>query len=180
MQWPLIQGRLLFWLAALNGVPGMLYWTTDLWAGTCMPIDTTTSSSALLGESSVRAEADVGTSKATCRPLMREVDNRTGKETMLTNWEYATDFCAANGQNGDGTLVYPTASGPVASLRLANIRAGIEDWELFQRLGYTTDMVSHAGDLIRMTVVNDTSRQEDPMLLERLRREVARRVIAEL
>ena len=139
--------------------------------------DTTTSSSALLGESSVRAEADEGTSKATCRPLMREVDNRTGKETMLTNWEYATDFCAANGQNGDGTLVYPGASGPVASLRLANIRAGIEDWELFQRLGYTADMVSHAADLIRMTVVNDTTRKEDPLLLERLRREVARRVI---
>ena len=149
-----------------------------------MPIDTSSSSSSsssssvVLGESGVRADAAAGSSKATCRPLMREVDNRTGKETMLTNWEYATDFCAANGQNGDGTLVYPTASGPVASLRLANIRAGIEDWELFQRLGYTADMVSHAADLIRMTVVNDTSRKEDPLLLERLRREAARRVIA--
>ena len=161
----------------------MLYWTTDLWAGVCMPIDTSSSSSSssvVLGESGVRTDSDAaaGSSKATCTPLMREVDNRTGKETMLTNWEYATDFCAANGQNGDGTLVYPTASGPVASLRLANIRAGIEDWELFQRLGYTADMVSHAADLIRMTVVNDTSRKEDPLLLERLRREAARRVIA--
>lgn len=40
------------------------------------------------------------------------------------------------------------ATGPVASLRLANIRAGIEDWELFNRLGYTSELISNAADLI--------------------------------
>lgn len=37
IEWPMIQGRLLFWLASLHSVPGMLYWTTDLWAAQCMP-----------------------------------------------------------------------------------------------------------------------------------------------
>jgi hypothetical protein len=104
IEWPVIQGRLLFWLASLHGVPGMLYWTTDLWGAQCMP----GSAAKISGK---------------CRPLTYD----EGLEgTMYTNWYYASNFCAANGQNGDGTLVYPTADGPVASLRLANIRAGIE------------------------------------------------------
>ena len=110
-----------------------------------------------------------------CKPLGYDM----GLEgTMYTNWYYQSNFCAANGQNGDGTLIYPTADGPVASLRLANIRAGIEDWELTNRLGYSTTLISNAADLLRQTVVNDTSRREDPVLLERLRRQAARRIIA--
>ena len=80
-------------------------------------------------------------------------------------------------QNGGGTLVYPLASGPAVSLRLVNIRGGIEDRELFHRLGYSDELISRAGDLIRQMVVNDTSHVEDPLLLERLRRTAARRVI---
>ena len=52
-----------------------------------------------------------------------------------------------------------------------------QDWELFNRLGYTAELISNAADLITQTVASDTSRREDPALLERLRREAARRVI---
>ena len=67
----------------------------------------------------------------------------------------------------------------IPSLRLANIRAGIEDWELIARLGHTQELISNAADLITQTVVNATSHKEDPILLERLRRSVARRVITD-
>ena len=61
----------------------------------------------------------------------------------------------------------------------ANIRDGIEDWELLSRLGHDSDtLISNAADLIRQTVRSDTEREEDPGLLERLRRDAARRIIA--
>ena len=45
-------------------------------------------------------------------------------------------------------------------------------------LGATPARISHAADLIAQVVSNATARVEDPALLERLRREAARRVIA--
>lgn len=102
---------------------------------------------------------------------------------MFTDWEYSPSFVAPNGQNGDENLLYPGVDGgPVSSVRLQNIRDGIEDWELFSRLGHSgvtaaEPLISNAADLIRQAVLNDTARREDPALLERLRREAARRVI---
>ena len=54
IEWPVIHGRLLFWLASLHGVPGMLYWVTDLWAGACHG-NTTTPSCDLLSCAEPRA-----------------------------------------------------------------------------------------------------------------------------
>ena len=43
--------------------------------------------------------------------------------------------------HGDGTLVYPGREGPIGSIRLANIRDGIEDYE------YLCKLASIEGDI---------------------------------
>ena len=65
----------------------------------------------------------------------------------------------------------------MGTIRLANIADGIEDWELFNRLG-ATGSISHADDLITQMISNMTEWTEDAVLLEKLRREAARRVMA--
>ena len=54
----------------------------------------------------------------------------------------------------------------------------LQDWELFNKLGSNSASISHAADLISQLVTNETSRHEDPSLLEKLRREAAHRVMA--
>ena len=70
----------------------------------------------------------------------------------------------------------------VAEHCLFQIADGIEDWQLFQRLG-SADLnggrVSKGGDLIAQLISNLTSRVEDPRLLEKVRREAAHRVMAQ-
>ena len=81
--------------------------------------------------------------------------------------------------NGDGSFTYPGDGGkPLGSIRLSNIADGIEDWELLHMLGASDASISHADDLITQVVMNETSRHEDPRLLEKLRRQAAKRVLA--
>lgn len=112
-----------------------------------------------------------------CNPISRKIDSRTKLEAMFTDWHYSPAMAGPNGQNGDGSLFYPSTAGGLASVRLVNIRGGIEDWELFNRLGYSSERISNAADLIRRTVVNATNHTQDPLLLEQLRRHAAHRVI---
>jgi hypothetical protein len=80
------------------------------------------------------------------------------------------------------THTHPTHPGPggkpLGSIRLSNIADGIEDWELFNRLGATTRSISMAADLISQLVSNATVRTEDPRLLEKVRRQAAHRIMA--
>jgi len=145
---------LLFWLAALHGIDGMLYYQINLWSQQC----------------------------PTLRPC-KSLERING--TALTDFDART-FAGGStsvhpltgGANGDGNLVYPGVRGPLASNRLIAIADGIEDWQLFHRLGVDTTSISHADDLIAQLVRNMTDRTSDPRLLERVRREAARRVVA--
>ena len=113
---PGIQNRMLFWLAALlnieHGAPtGWLYYAVNLWR----PCD----------------------SEKCGGPVKR-------KALHVNNSSPFTDFPPANYiwepkfydifANGDGNYLYPCESGPCPSIRLSNIRDGLEDWELFSRL----------------------------------------------
>ncbi len=49
---------------------------------------------------------------------------------ILSDWNPAT----YNGTAGDGSLFYPGAEGPMSSLRLENVRDGLEDHSLMQEL----------------------------------------------
>ena len=86
---------------------------------------------------------------------------------MLTTFDV---WNAAEQVNGDGILIYPGAKGPLPSIRLENIRDGIEDFELLHAVG-----VERCRDLIEQAITNGTNYTLDVELLERLRRQVARR-----
>jgi hypothetical protein len=64
----------------------------------------------------------------------------------------------------------------LGSIRLSNIADGIEDWELFHKLGANAS-ISTAADLITQLVSNETMRVENPQLLEKVRRQAAKRVM---
>ena len=114
---PGIQNRLLFWLASLfnlkYGAPtGWLYYAVNLWrpcndkkcGGPVTPIPLIVNKS----------------SPYTSFPVSNYI------------WEpkYYDIFA-----NGDGQYLYPCEGGkPCSSIRLSNIRDGLEDWELFSQL----------------------------------------------
>ena len=75
-------------------------------------------------------------------------------------WLPRTDIFA----NGDGNLVYPGAKGPVASVRLMNIRDGFEDAEMFRKLS-----LSETGPLVEPLVRSATNYTLDPLLFEKQR-----------
>ena len=80
-----------------------------------------------------------------------------------------------------GSFTYPGEDGPIATLRIKAIRDGIEDVELFRKGGVVVGgggFLNEHHDLITQLATNFTDYREDPVLLERLRREVARRLVA--
>lgn len=75
-------------------------------------------------------------------------------------WLPRTDIFA----NGDGNFVYPGVTGPLASVRLMNLRDGFEDAELFRKLSLQT-----ASNLVEPLVRSATNYTLDPLLLEKQR-----------
>ena len=65
-------------------------------------------------------------------------------DSMLCDWNPRSTAKA----NGDGSFVVPGPDGPLATIRLVNIRDGVEDVELFQR-GYGKDPAEIARNAIR-------------------------------
>ena len=91
-------------------------------------------------------------------------------DTMLTTFDV---WMPSEQVNGDGFLIYPGPHGPLSSIRLENIRDGIEDFELLQHCG-----AERCRDLILQAIRNGTDYSLDVKLLESLRRQVASRVIS--
>jgi len=146
---PAIQARLLYWLAALHAVNGMLYYDVAIWSSQCP-------------------------AERSCKTVGRI--NSTALTDFAPGTFPNPDPGSAN---GDGSFTYPGEGGkPLGSIRLANIADGIEDWELLNKLGATEASISRAADLIAQLVTNETARHEDPSLLETLRRMAARRIMA--
>ena len=75
--------------------------------------------------------------------------------TALTDFDPATfPDPTAGSTNGDGSFTYPGQGGtPLGSIRLSNIADGIEDWELFNKLGATSGSISKAADLISQVIL---------------------------
>ena len=152
---PTVQGRLLFWLAALWEIQyeqpsGWLYYEMNLWKPCNSP---------------------------KCGGAVHKHPVVWLKEGQLENTAF-TDWPEANfiwqGQfdtifaNGDGQFIYPCPDGPCGSLRLDAIRNGLEDWELFRALG------SPAVPLIKRLVQSPTNWTADPLLLQSIRAEAAK------
>ena len=82
--------------------------------------------------------------------------------------------------DGDGTLVYPGTEGMISSIRLEAITDGIEDWQLFDKLGATSSYISNGADLISQLVRNMSDYHLDSVNMEKVRRLAARRVIEQM
>eukprot|EP01052_Picozoa_sp_SAG31_P002260 SAG31_NODE_78_length_27447_cov_83.819877_6_plen_896_part_00 len=150
---PAIEARLLFWLASLHAIDGMLYYSVNRWVDQCP-------------------------TQRPCRTISR-INN-----TALIDFDPATwngsggSITDGGGANGDGSFLYPGPDGPVGTIRLSNIADGIEDWQLFKLLGTNGQSISHADDLISQLVSNATEWNNNPLLLEQVRRQAAHRILS--
>lgn len=62
----------------------------------------------------------------------KNVDGIDGKKWPEVEWDSYSFISSRNAYNGDGMLIYPGSEGkPYSSVRLENIRDGIEDYECF-------------------------------------------------
>ena len=154
VEWPAIQARLLFWLSALHGITGMLYYQDDLWWEEC----------------------DTPSTPRPCTPLSR-INNTAFTTFNPVTWDQP-NLTEVGGVDGDGSFTYPGENGPLATIRLVNIADGIEDVELFKQLGLSDTSLSNAADLITQLVSNGTHRTENPRLLETVRRQAAHRIVS--
>jgi hypothetical protein len=50
-------------------------------------------------------------------------------DVYFTDWNYGKGM---GGMTGDGLMIYPGKNGPVTSIRLANVRDGVQDYELMK------------------------------------------------
>lgn len=101
-------------------------------------------------------------------------------DEILSDWNPETYF----GTAGDGSLFYPGAEGPMSSLRLENVRDGLEDHSLMQELRRAIDshpdaprgLLARAEKLLGATDIVTDSRNftEDPDEYRSWRREVGR------
>lgn len=76
------------------------------------------------------------------------------------------------GMTGDGCLTYPTRDGPVASIRLANIRDGLEDYDYLAMLADAKGRDA-AQQYVDRLVKSLTDFNRDPAALDKVRAEIA-------
>ena len=98
--------------------------------------------------------------------LMNRIDNtaRTDFDPSNYIWYPRTDIFA----NGDGNFAYPGAHGPIPTMRLHNLRDGLEDAELFKML--TVDQVR---SIVQPLVRSATDFTINPVLYEGQRQKAA-------
>ena len=76
------------------------------------------------------------------------------------------------GMSGDGCLTYPTPSGPVSSIRLENVRDGVEDYDYLALLADARGP-ELAMQYFRRLVTSMTEYSRDPAALQAVRAEIA-------
>ena len=84
--------------------------------------------------------------------------------------------CVAN-MTGDGCLTYPTPAGPVSSIRLENVRDGLEDYDYLALLADAQGQ-EVAREYVGRLVTSMTDFTRDPAALSAVRDEIAGRIEA--
>jgi len=79
---------------------------------------------------------------------------------------------------GDGALMYPGVEGPIGSIRLANIRDGLQDWELLWMLGEMAGDREVARQACLPVAASLDSFATDPEMLIARRRDILRQLAA--
>jgi len=142
---PAIQGRLLFWNAArleltFGNPTGWLYYAVNLWKPCNSAKCGGAHSPKILERVSIQTTANNA--------------NVTLHDTAFTDfppanyvWLGAYDDIFVN---GDGQYYYPCEGGhPCPTLRLAAIRDGLEDWELFRHIKNKTAAAAVVAQIVR-------------------------------
>ena len=74
---------------------------------------------------------------------------------------------------GDGCFIYPGENGPLPSIRLENLRNGIEDWELIKlvrdKMNGNMQSNEEINNLILKIVGNGCSYSYNPELMEEIK-----------
>ncbi len=78
--------------------------------------------------------------------------------------------------HGDGILVYPGIDGPLGSIRLANLRDGLEDYEYLWLLGQQAGSVDAVREACLPVSRSLTDYSRDPEVLARQRDAIAQRI----
>jgi hypothetical protein len=78
--------------------------------------------------------------------------------------------------HGDGVLLYPGPHGPIGSIRLANIRDGIEDHDYLYLLAEATGDIDQARAACEPVTASLTEFTRDPEVLSKQRDAIARRI----
>ena len=78
--------------------------------------------------------------------------------------------------HGDGVLVYPGKAGPIGSIRLANIRDGLEDYEYLHRLAELGEDIDKAREACLPVTEDLTHFTREPEVVLETREGIARQV----
>jgi len=78
--------------------------------------------------------------------------------------------------HGDGVLLYPGVDGPIGSIRLANLRDGLQDYEYLHLLKERTGRPAEAIDACKPVTTGWTEYTREPGVLAAQRRRIAGRI----
>jgi len=144
---PLIESRLLMWQMYHQQVDGFLYWAFNAW----------------------RSEGN-------------DAPIDVGRQAPLLDWNVTSVWRWSSGAvqswlHGDGRLLYPGLDGPIGSIRLANMRDGLQDWEYLWLLSQRTGRAADGIEACEPVTQGWTQYTKDPAVLEAQRRLIARRIL---
>eukprot|EP00935_MAST-01C_sp_MAST-1C-sp1_P001813 g1813.t1 len=168
---PVIDCRALFWMVRAFGFDGLLHWGVNQWSGISRvtPIPTMRAD---WPSASTRAAADDAAAA--------DDDDDDAFERGLpflppSEWNPAT-YGAGSGLEwlfGDGKLLYVGSDGPIGSIRLANVRDGMEDYDYLVQAAAVDEPAATAA----LHTINDGERPyvvgRDPAVLLRARAALA-------
>jgi hypothetical protein len=176
VDFPRIHNRMLPWWAASNdGVSGWLYFEVSEWrfdTGPHYPTPTPYGPTKLTRQmvelpSFVRQPND-----GFVEERASGTDAHGSRLSFNVNKYYANVYGGGT-TAGDGMFLYPSRTGPLSGARLETWRDGSEDAEIFMRLP-----LKQRQALVWRLVRSIGEWRDEPSLLEQVRREAARAVIA--
>jgi hypothetical protein len=94
----------------------------------------------------------------------------------LLDWSIVSDLGDGTPLYGDGRLIYPGPNGPIGSIRLANIRDGLEDYEYLWLLAQKTGALETARTACLPVTESFTRFTREPLVLLGQREKIARRL----
>jgi hypothetical protein len=173
VDYPRIHNRLLPWWATSNdGVSGWLYFEVSEWRfdsgpkyPASKPYENHTHPMPML-PSFVRQPNDGFVEE-------RVPGGESASRLTFNVNKYYANVYGGGTTAGDGVFIYPGRNGPVSGARLETWRDGSEDAELFMRLP-----LLQRQQLVHRLVRSIGEWEDDPLLLERVRREAAQAVLS--